>query len=572
MAKTPLLSSIKKILREHHLSRQTGIPVDEIRERWNELKKDDYINHLTRRRFLSCFIGASATGLISSIFRKASSNINEPRIAIIGAGLAGLTAALTLADSGIAATIYEASETSIGGRMQTVRSATASSGCSLCHGTKGKSNFAWNDNQYTDPFAELIDSTHPVMLSLVRRFKLPLIDLIAAQPKGSEDTYYFFGNYYKKAQADQDFANLYPLLRADLRAAGYPTTYNQSTPAGRALDMMSIYEWIELRVPGGHNSPLGRLLDAAYNIEYGAETIDQSALNLIYLLAYNKPNSFSIFGESDERYRIAGGADLLPRAIASYLGPSSIKMGWKLEAIALASDGTYILSFNGRREVRADYVILAFPFAVLRNLDYSRAGFDPLKIKAIKELGAGIDGKMHLQFTSRYWNEPGAWGISNGNTYSDTGYQCTWDATRGQSGKCGILVNYTGGKVTASSYLKHPYGDSLNDNSVIKDAQRFLSQLEPIFPGISSKWNGKADESLAHLNPLWNSSYAYWRVGQYQTIAGYERVRQRNILFAGEHTSLDYQGWMEGAASEGIRAAKELLATLKKPSFLWLPL
>jgi len=170
---------------------------------------------------------------------------------------------------------------------------------------------------------------------------------------------------------------------------------------------------------------------------------------------------------------------------------------------------------------------------------------------------------MHLQFTSRYWNEPGVWGISNGNSYADTGYQCTWDATRGQKGRCGILVNYTGGNVTLSQNLNHSYEDSVNNPQVVKEAKRFLAQIEPVFPGISLRWNGKADASLAHLNPLWRSSYAYWRVGQYQTIAGYERVRQGNVFFAGEHTSLDYQGWMEGAASEGIRAAKEILALLR---------
>jgi len=61
-------------------------------------------------------------------------------------------------------------------------------------------------------------------------------------------------------------------------------------------------------VPGGHSSPMGRLLDVAYNQEYGAETTDQSALNIIYLLQFQpKPGNFSIYGASDERYHIVGG-------------------------------------------------------------------------------------------------------------------------------------------------------------------------------------------------------------------------------------------------------------------------
>jgi monoamine oxidase len=42
------------------------------------------------------------------------------------------------------------------------------------------------------------------------------------------------------------------------------------------------------------------------------------------------------------------------------------------------------------------------------------------------------------------------------------------------------------------------------------------------------------------------------------TVRGYERIRQRNIHFAGEHCSVEFQGYMEGGAAEGIRAAHEV--------------
>jgi monoamine oxidase len=47
-------------------------------------------------------------------------------------------------------------------------------------------------------------------------------------------------------------------------------------------------------------------------------------------------------------------------------------------------------------------------------------------------------------------------------------------------------------------------------------------------------------------------------VSQYTAFAGYEAVRQGGVLFAGEHTSIDFQGFMEGGAAEGRRAAREL--------------
>ena len=84
-----------------------------------------------------------------------------------------------------------------------------------------------------------------------------------------------------------------------------------------------------------------------------------------------------------------------------------------------------------------------------------------------------------------------------------------------------------------------------------------------MFPGVAAAWNGKAASSLPHLDPYLMLSYSHWKTGQYQTIAGYEQVRQGNCLFAGEHTSIDFQGFMEGGAVSGQRAANEVLADLK---------
>ena len=74
----------------------------------------------------------------------------------------------------------------------------------------------------------------------------------------------------------------------DLEAAGESTTYDKFTPEGQKLDQMSVAAWIDSRVPGGRKSSIGALLDVAYAIEYGADTTDQSALNLVYLLGANK--------------------------------------------------------------------------------------------------------------------------------------------------------------------------------------------------------------------------------------------------------------------------------------------
>src|SRR5206468_9630061 len=156
------------------------------------------------------------------------------------------------------------------------------------------------------------------------------------------------------------------------------------------------------------------------------------------------------------------------------LPAGSIQTEASLTAIAKNSDGTCTLGFRrgaSKFSVTADRVILALPFSILRNLDYTAAGFNGIKVTAIQQLGYGTNTKLHLQFDERLWNQPGPWGLGNGSTCSDIGYQNTWDVTRAQPGPTGILVNYTGGSVGASFT-----GDGSKPSVVQAYALQFLSQ------------------------------------------------------------------------------------------------
>ena len=199
-------------------------------------------------------------------------------------------------------------------------------------------------------------------------------------------------------------------------------------------------------------------------------------------------------------------------------------------------------------------------FSVLRTLDYRGANFDSRKQTAITQLGSGRNSKLQLQFTSRYWNTQGPWGKSNGNVYTDIGIQNIWDVSRGQAGSSGLLNDYAGGNVAGGYTPSTPYSNAATNPQVTTYAKAFLAKLENVFPGITKQWTGKATLSTPFLDPLLNCSYSYWRVGQYTSFSGYEGVAQGTIHFAGEHCSQDFQGYMEGGASEGIRAANEILA------------
>lgn len=543
MARTPLMRAFQRLAREHREAEALGMSPAELRGRQAG-------GTLTRRELVKRggFVGAAVMlGGPTALARAArASGRNAARIAIVGGGISGLTAALRLQDKGIGSTVYEASDR-IGGRMHSDTSGYFSNG------------------QVAEFCGELIDTGHTTIRHLARRFHLPLTDLLAAEPKGTTDTYWFLNGYYSVTQADADFQAITGVLATDTDGAGYPTLYNSYTPAGLALDHMSVYDWIESRVPGGHSSKLGRLLDAAYTEEYGADTSVQASLNLVYLLGFQPDTTgFAIFGASDERFHIAGGNSRLPEAIADTL--PDIRTNCRMTSIATNQDGTVTLRFStddGSTKVTADQVILALPFSVLRTLDYSKAGFDNLKKTAITQLGAGRNTKLQLQFKDRYWNGKGPWGRSNGTMFSDVGIQNTWESTRGQDGMTGILNDYSGGSVAAGYKPSTPYSNAAQNPQVTGYATAFLSQLETVFPGISKHWNGKASLSTPFRDPNLLCSYSYWKVGQYTSFSGYEAVPQGNVHFAGEHCSTNFQGYMEGGASEGIRAADEVIAALK---------
>jgi monoamine oxidase len=116
--------------------------------------------------------------------------------------------------------------------------------------------------------------------------------------------------------------------------------------------------------------------------------------------------------------------------------------------------------------------------------------------------------------------------------------------------------------VAGAYHPNTPYSNAASNAQVTTYAKQFLSQLETVFPGISPHWNGKAVLSTPFLDPNLGCSYSYWRVGQYTQFSGYEKAAQGNIHFAGEHCSQDFQGFMEGGAQEGARAAQEVLTAI----------
>ena len=201
MARTSLMRALQRLAWEHWAASQLGIEVEELRER-------ERMRGVSRREFLK---GAGAVGAAAAVagplaFARPARAAAAPRIAIVGGGIAGLAAALTLQDNGVYADVYESSGR-VGGRMHS--------------GWQDFGHSFWVNGQQAELCGELIDSNQQTILQLARRFNLATVDLIGAQPNGTTDTYWISGAHYPYAQASTDFKPVHNTLQDRSRRPGF---------------------------------------------------------------------------------------------------------------------------------------------------------------------------------------------------------------------------------------------------------------------------------------------------------------------------------------------------------------
>jgi len=564
MPRTPLLSHLVELASASRHANAVGTDAFEELGRRSEMRASD--EWLTRRALVKraalLGFGATALGRMALHPERAfgATRTAEPRIAVVGAGISGMTAAMTLKDAGFRnVTVYEASDR-VGGRTFT-RSGDGFFGA----------------GQWSEWGGELIDTSHALVLALCKRFGFGVIDLDKAAPKGSTDTLWFDGGYYAWDGMVDDWRNgkVDQAIARDMRALPvYPWAYNDPgwATAGVAIDELTLYDWIETRIPGGHASRLGQFIDVAYTGEFGEETAGQGTSDLLGLLGFPTKGPWWVLGASDERWRIDGGNQQIALAQADYVGASSLRFGWSLTALGRNADGTVRATFevDGRPSVvTADEVVLAIPLGVQKRIRAAGGfdlafGDDARKLGSIDALGFGANDKLHLQIADRFWVGSGPWGNSNGETYGDLGYQEAWHVTAGQPGTTGIVVDYLGGDAARALQPSKAWSDTDDPSppvrAYVREAARsFLAQIEPVFPGMTTRWTGKATLAAWDLSPFQHGSYSFWTPGYLHRYSTYERVPIGPIHFAGEHCSQDFQGYIEGGAVEGQRAATEII-------------
>jgi monoamine oxidase len=518
MARTPLLNVLVNLTRERARAEQA--------EQGREGNRREAAA-IGRRAVLRGAAGLAVASALPLTGLEATA-----RIAVVGAGLAGLAAARELRNAGLTADIYEGS-TRIGGRCFTAR------------GTFG-------DGQVAEHGGEFIDTAHTAIRDLARDLGLTLDDVLKATPPTTRPLFSIGGKPYNLADASRDWQPVYPVLQAQNAALG-DYSYKGATADARRFDAMTVSQWVGTYVPGGRQSQLGLLIETAFAEENGADADQQSALNLIPVLAADKRRQFNLYSaESDQRFHVRGGNDQIPTLIAKSLG-DGIRTGTPLAAIATLPDGRVRLSFrrdSGVGDQVYDRVILTIPFSVMRaRVDYKQAGFQPLKNQAIAALPMGASTKFQLQFTRRAWTEVGCDGEMR--VPSET-FQTTWEVSRGQPGSRGILNFFSGGTRAINA----------GKTDAVTLAGTVMREAAAITPGLADIWTGLMIKDAWHGNPWSLGSYSYYQPGYQTTVLGIEREREGNCFFAGEHTA-DENGFLNAGVETGQRAAREVIASLR---------
>ncbi len=524
-----------------HTARQTGCDLDEAR--------DVLARRLSRRGFLATAGAGAIAGLAVAPDRLAANarDRGSPRVVIVGAGMAGLGCAYRLwARYGIKAQIHEFNSVP-GGRIKTLRG-------------------YFGDGQIVEEHAEFINPEHTATLALAKRFGLHLDNTDKYRPgtHPGRETMRFHGRRWSQAALDREWHDWGWKLfhHAANVTAPWPQLHNSSNVGGRRFDHMSVTEWVDAYIPGGVASDFGALCIAATLDEYGGPPDEMSALNLVFLLGLdastasgNQPHGEPQLAGADEKWHIHGGNDQLISGLLARLPAGVLHLGERLVAVRARSGG-YICSFScggTTRDVMADHVVLAIPFTLLRSVDLSEVPISRLHAKAIREEPLGSNSKFFLQFSSRVWNAEGV----TGNCFDDGVVQGGWEATSYQPGKAGILAALPGGDDAlrwGRRYGLAGYSGKPPDTMV----DTYLRGFDQLFPRVSRAFNGRSYFVWSPGDPHILGAYSYLAVGQYTAFNGIQGVRQGNLHFAGEQTSLDFQGYLEGALRSGYRCAAEV--------------
>lgn len=474
----------------------------------------------SRRLFLKKSSILTGAAIASTAFPPLwAKNKKDLKIAIIGAGMAGLNAAYQLKKWGINATVYEASART-GGRMLTI-----------------KDNFGQGIT--TDLGGEFVDTTHLDIIELAKEFGIEFYDL--RKDTISEGVFYFDGKNYTNEDIKNALIPFVPQMVKDIESL--PSVLDYTTGKQFAfLDEQSITQYLNTL---GVKDWLYHFLELVLTREYGMEASEQSAINFLIMFVAPSNEPYDLFGKDHEVLKIKGGSQHLTNTLYNQI-KNQVRLNYTLTKISKHTH-TYELIFNNdgvQTHTTADYVIMAIPFSILRHIELDLP-LPAQKLACINQLGYGNSSKFILGFNEKPWRK----NHKNGQTYTDKSFGCAWDSSRSQSEEKGSLTVFGGGDMVKQ----------ITESTTQQLSDKYLNDLEEIYPTSIESYNQLSTKFCWPQNPYSKAAYSSFKVGQWSTLAGWEIKPIDNLLFAGEHCSLDFQGYMNGAAQTGRLAAEEIM-------------
>jgi len=503
------LAGVRDLAEEHASAIRSGV--------------DRHPSGLTRRDFLARAVLLGGLAFATPLTRAAAGS--QPRVVVVGAGFAGLTAAYRIQQlRGWHVDVYEAQHR-VGGRARTIRTLA--------------------DGQYTEAGPSGISSNEDVIQGLLRELGLwPMVDTWLRYP-GGQERYWFQGRFRTWAQLREGIAQVNDRGWEAWRAIGrHIPTFKDNNAAARAYDAMSVADFLDTETDFATSTPAGAFVANEFGVEYGGSADLASSIHQIL-----EEGTIWGGGGYDERYAVPGGNDTLAVTLKKHLEPGSVHLGHQLVAIKQRADGRVVLTFDTGGEtatVVADKAILTLPVTTLRDVDTSEAGFGAVTERWIAEEALGNTTKFNVQFHGQPWRLSN----SSGDAVSDLVTQSVWQASylaRDPS----VLVFMNNGDYAATPAHATATG------TVLSDA---LAAVDTLFPGSAAEAiEGQAYVENWSADPWVKGTYAYTRPGGFISFEGIQGKRQGNIHFAGEATaSYIHTGTMNGAVESGCRVAREV--------------
>jgi monoamine oxidase len=431
--------------------------------------------------------------------------MRSTRVIVAGAGLAGLTAARYLERAGAEVTVIEARDR-VGGRVHTVR--------------------GFEKKQHAEAGADLIEAGQNDLVSLAGEMGLATVRILT----GGWGFYGASENGRRKVRNEVDtFGRVAELLTPEIRA--YKAADSRwDSGVSHWLARQSVSDWIARAQPG-------RELAAGLRGLRGFFLADPERLSLLQLV--DQFASDAIPGEGS-MFRLQDGNDALPSALAAALR-GRVCLNTTLTAIIRGGSRLRVsVRDHAQQQLTADYAVVALPASTLRRVRFEPALPAP-QWQAISTLRYGRATRVLLQFESRFWKHTGrptAYG-------TDQPIGAVWDANEQQESRPGILSLLAGGK--ASTEVR-----------AIVDRQGWRALVKRL------AWLGTPSRLLHGLTVDWDREK--WSKGGYavfdtrfdHALRPWLARPAGRIVFAGEHTSTRWQGYMNGAIESGKRAALEV--------------